>query len=121
MIYYHSRQIDTEILAALTGAGHDVAVYDADMTDQELYDVVLEADVVLLEQDELPFEEGMVAGLAMAFGKVLYTAPGGSEIELEGYRGYQSLLDATEALLKEQEPGDDARLDGDGSSGADAE
>lgn len=112
MIYLHSYDPDSEVLERLISAGFDVAVYDMSMTDQELYDTVMEADLVLLEHSQNnSFEEGFVRGLAMAFGKVLYVAPG-DESDLEGHHPYPTLLEAAEALLKEQEPEDDARLDG---------
>ena len=124
MIYFHSYDPDNEVLERLISAGFDVAVYDISMTDQELYDTVMEADLVLLDHSENDsFEEGFVRGLAVAFGKVVYVAPG-NESDLEGHHPYPTLLEAAEALLKEQEPDDAARLDGDDpqpGSGADAD
>lgn len=125
MIYYHSERIDNDVVSALTGRGFTVACYDESLTDREMYDLLLEADLVLIDLDFRGLQEGFVLGLASAFGKVVYAGPASREdwFTFEGFKPFQSLLEAAEAVIAEQEPNDDAQLDGDaaGQPGADPE
>lgn len=131
MIYFHAPGSYTDLLATITGAGIDVSIPDADMSDEDLYNAVLEADSVVIEHDD-SVSDGFIVGLAMAFGKLVYAGPGPAYrgFEFDGYRPFPSLAAAVEAAvadtleadreyrrLDEQRELDSGRADSESDSG----
>ncbi len=106
-----------ELIAA---DGHEVHLLDPSMNAQEVYNEVLEADLIVFQNVDEDTERGTVLGLALAFGKQTYVIAGiGDEnmfFELDGvvvYHDIYDLLPDVRAALKElSEDGEDSRLDG---------
>lgn len=105
-----------ELLQVVARAGHDVAVLDASMTPEEIYQEVLVADAILIQHSRPDIDLGVVLGLALAFGKdiyVVYAGPPSAFLRMDGVRVHidieSALADLLEAFAEavEEEQGDE--------------
>jgi len=108
-----------QVMAPIVDDGHEVHVLDPSMSPQEIYNEILEADVVILQHNDDDAERGTVLGFALAFGRTVYVIsnPANSVfLQMEDVRVYDDLYDLLPVVradlkeISEDEP--DTRLDG---------
>lgn len=107
-----------QIMAPIVDDDHEVHVLDPSMSPQEIYNEILEADVVILQHNDEDSERGTALGLALAFGKTVYViaSTGARDVWLrfEDVRVYDDLYDLlpdVRAALKEIAEDDGSQLD----------
>lgn len=106
-----------QLMAPIVDDGHEVHVLDPSMSPQEIYNEVLEADVVILQHNDDDAERGTVLGFSLAFGKTVYVVANPAHsvfLQFEDVRVYDDLYDLlpdVRAGLQEVKDDGDSRLD----------